>query len=182
MATTKSTLTEAKLRDASQAMLKAWNDHDVEGILGLLTDDVLWTEPSLTEPARGKEAVGAHLRDVFRAFPDLHLPVEDFRMFPSVEQQAVAATWTFTATMTASLEMGLPATGKRVRTRGATVSRFRDEKVSEYTAHWDSLDFLQQLALLPRTDGLGFKAIVMADVLAGKATDLASKAIKAVRR
>lgn len=189
MATAKPTLTEAKIRDTSKAMLQAWNDHSVEGILALLTDDVLWSDPGLTEPAHGKEAVAAHLRDVFKAFPDLHLPVEDVHMFPSVEQQANVATWTLTATMTGPLEMGLPATGKRVRTRGATVSRFRDDEVCEYTSHWDSLDFLQQLALLPKTDGLGFKAIIMADVLAdkatdlaGKATDVAGKALKAVRR
>lgn len=181
MATAK-TLTESKMREDAQAMIKAWNDHAVEGILALLSDDVLWTEPGLIEPARGKDAVGAHLRDTFKAFPNLHLPIEDVRIFSNEEEQTNVVTWTFTATMNAPLEIGLPATGKSVRTTGATVSRFRDGKVSEYRTYFDSLDFLQQLSLLPKTDSLGFKALVMAEVLAGKAGELAGKAVKAARR
>jgi hypothetical protein len=34
---------------------------------------------------------------------------------------------------------------------------------------YDALDFMQQNGLLPKSDGMGFKAVVMADVLAGKA-------------
>lgn len=181
MATTKSALTEAKIREMSKSMLQAWNDHDVPGILTLLSDDIIWREPGLPEPARGKEAVDSHLRSLFKAYPDFHLPVEDFHTFPSVEQQANVATWTLTATMTGSFE-GLPSAGKSVRTSGTTVTRFADGKVVEYTSYFDSLDFLQQLGLLPKMDSLGFKALVMTDVLAGKAVELADRAVKAMRR
>ncbi len=181
MATPKSTITEARIRDVAKAMMKAWNDHDVDAILAHLTDDVLWAEPSLEEPIHGKEAVAADLRDTFKAFPDLHFPMEDFHIFPSAEQQANVVTWTLTATMTGPLEMGLPATGRPVRIGGTTVSRFHDGEVSEFTTYYDSLDFMQQLGLLPKTSGIGFRALVLADFLALRAGALAGRARKAVR-
>lgn len=35
--------------------------------------------------------------------------------------------------------------------------------------YYDSLDFMQQLGFLPETGRLGFKAVVLADYLAGRA-------------
>lgn len=164
------TMTEGEMRAVSEAMFQAWNLHDVEGILEHLTDDVVWSEPTLEESARGKEATAAGLKDTFTAFPDLRFLVEGFHLFPSVEQQACVATWTLMATMTGpSQVVGVPPTGKSVSISGTNLSRFRDGLISEYTTHYDSLDLMQQLGLLPATNGLPFKAVVMADVLAGKA-------------
>jgi hypothetical protein len=56
-----------------------------------------------------------------------------------------------------------------VRVVGSTICRIRDGAVSSWTTTYDALDFLQQNGLLPRSDGVGFKAVVMADLLAGKA-------------
>lgn len=163
------TMTETQMRAVSETLFQVWNTHDVEGILEHLTDDVVWAEPTLEEPARGKEAVAADLKDTFTAFPDLRL-LEDFQLFPSVEQQASVATWTLMATMTGPSQVaGVPPTGKSVRISGTTISRFRDGLISEYTTHYDSLNFMQQVGLLPKTNGLPFKAVVMADILAGKA-------------
>ena len=49
------------------------------------------------------------------------------------------------------------------------MAHFRDGLLREYTLHYDSLAMMQQLGLLPKSTGLGFKAIVMADVMAVKA-------------
>ena len=35
--------------------------------------------------------------------------------------------------------------------------------------YYDTLGMMQQLGFLPETTGLGFKAVVLADILAGKA-------------
>ena len=34
---------------------------------------------------------------------------------------------------------------------------------------YDGLDFMQQVGALPRAEGIGFKALVLTDILAGKA-------------
>lgn len=170
MATTKSPTTEAQIRVVAEAVFRAWNDHDVEAILAHLADDVVWSEPSLDEPTRGKLAVAADLKDTFTTFPDLHFPVEGYQVFPSADQEASVGTWTLTATMTGSSKrVGVPATGKSVLISGTVLTRFSEGLISEYTTYYDMLDFMQQLGLLPKSNGLGFKAVVMADLVAGKA-------------
>jgi steroid delta-isomerase-like uncharacterized protein len=160
-------LTEAQMRALSDELLDVYNRHDVETWVEHLTDDVVWTEPTLPEPARGKQEVATALRDTFTAFPDLR--VRDLKMYPDVEDQSAVVTWSLTGTMTGPLQNGTPATGRSVEVSGANVSRFRDGLISRYTLYYDSLAMMQQLGLLPKSTGLGFKAIVMADVMAGRA-------------
>ena len=177
MATSKP-MTEARLRAIADELFEAWNDHDPDAILDHLTEDVVWMEPTLDAPIRGKEAVTAHLRDTFTAYPDLRLLEDEFHVFPDVAQSASMSTWTVTGTNTGpSKETGLPATGKSVRFSGANFARMRDDRISEYVLIYDALDLLQQVGALPKSDGLGFKALVMADVVIGKATDRAMKVI-----
>jgi steroid delta-isomerase-like uncharacterized protein len=164
-----SQLTEAQMRALADELLDSYNRHDVEALLEHYTDDVVWTEPTLPAVARGKAAVAASLRDTFTAFPDLEVHHDGFRLYVDVADQSAVVTWMLTATMTASLQNGVPATGRRVELSGANVARFRDGRICEYTFHYDSLDMMQQLGLLPKSTGIGFKAIVMADVAAGKA-------------
>lgn len=183
MATGPKPTTEARMREVAEATFEAWNDHDVDAIVDYLTDDIVWSDPSLVEPLRGKEAVAADLGATFAAFPDLRFIEDDFHVFCDGNLGMCLVTWTLTGTMTGSFETtGLPATGRSVTASGVLVNHFRDGLVSEYTNHWDALDFLQQVGLLPRTDGLAFKGLVMADVLALKAEELAGKARKALQR
>jgi steroid delta-isomerase-like uncharacterized protein len=163
-------LTHAELISLTEEVLGLWNDHDVDGLVGHLADDVTWTFPLQEQPLHGRAAVAEDLRDLFTAFPDLHLPVDEFHAFADPERQLTMQSWTMTGTMTGpSRSAGLPATGASVRVVGATWCRVRAGLVTEWTTTYDALDFMQQTGLLPRTDGMGFKAVVMADVLAGKA-------------
>ena len=165
-------LTGTQMRAAADTLLEAWNLHDIEGILEHLHPDVVWTDPTLEAPAHGKQAVRAVLRNNFTAFPDFHVPAEDFERYLDAKTQTSVATWTFSGTMTGPLDIGVPATGKSVRIRGASQSRFRDGLISEYTQYYDSYELMQQMGLLPKANGLAFKARVLADVVAGKATKI----------
>ena len=183
MAATKTPMTAEKMRSLADDVLEAWNAHDVDEILEYFTDDVLWAEPTLEEPIRGKEAVAAHLKDTFQAFPDLRVLKEDFHVFPDTEESAGVSIWTLKATNTGpSKETGIPATGKQVTMSGTNLFRFRGDLIKEYVLVYDSLNLLQQLGALPKSDGLGFKALVMADIFAGRAQELAGKAVHAIRR
>lgn len=179
-------MTKAQHHAIADELFKAWNDHDVEGILERMTDDVVFLDPTI-ESARGKEAVRVHLEDNFTSLPDMRFLPEDFEVFVSDDESSSIATWTMKGTNTgASQETGLPATGKEVTISGTVISRFRDGKISEYAVVYNELDFLQQVGALPRTNGIGFKALVMFDVMAGKAADQATKAtqraVKVIRR
>lgn len=162
-------LTENEMRSMNDAMFEAWNRHDIEGVLRHLQPDVLWVDPTLDEPAHGKVGAAASMANTFTAFPDFHLPADDFESFLDVEAQSGVAVWTARGTMTGRLDTGVPATGKPVNVRGATLFRLRDGLVGEYRLMFDALDMMQQMGLLPRSTGVGFKALVMADVVAGRA-------------
>lgn len=162
-------LDEAGMRAMNDAMFEAWNRHDIEGVLKHLHPDVLWVDPTLDEPAHGKVGAAASMANTFTAFPDFHLPADDFETFLDVEAQSGVAVWTARGTMTGRLDTGVPATGRPVNVRGATLFRLRDGLVSEYRLMFDALDMMQQMGLLPRSTGVGFKALVMADVVAGRA-------------
>jgi hypothetical protein len=53
--------------------------------------------------------------------------------------------------------------------RGANQTRYRNELISEFTQYFDTYDLMEQLGMLPKATGLAFKAIVLADVMAGRA-------------
>lgn len=168
----RTTITETTLRQFAKAHFDAWNAHDVDAAVALVTDDVVWDDPSFDTPAHGKEEMAARMRAVFVAFPDMHFPDELAHVHTNVKDGEGVLTWTFTATMTGHLdapEGRLPATGKSIKVSGATLNRFRGDLLSHFTMYYDSLGMMQQLGLLPETSGIGFKAVVLADVLAGKA-------------
>src|SRR3954470_19715836 len=51
--------------------LAAWNGRDATAMGDLVTDDVVWVDPALPEPARGPAAVQEFMREAWVAFPDL---------------------------------------------------------------------------------------------------------------
>jgi len=165
-------ITEAQIKKFAKAHFDAWNAHDVDACLAVLTDDVVYEDPSFEKPAVGKEEVAVRLRSVFTAFPDIHFPEELFHVHTNVKDAECVVTWTFTATMTNALESPegrMPATGKQVKVTGATLNHFHGDKVSHFSMYYDTLDMMQQLGFLPETAGLGFRAIMLGEFLAGKA-------------
>ena len=169
MATTQKNLTETEIRAVASRVLEAWNAHDIEAILENVHPDIVWTNPTLPEPVHGKEAVRKELKNTFTAFPDFHVPSDDFHVYVDTDAQTAASTWTFTGTMTGPLDTGVPATGRPVRLRGADEARYRDGLISEFAQFFDSYELMEQMGMVPRATGLVFKAIVLADVMAGKA-------------
>src|SRR5205809_7171543 len=57
--------------------LAAWNDHDAGAMADLLTDDIVWEDPALPEPARGIPAVQEFMRAGWVGFPDLRFDEPD---------------------------------------------------------------------------------------------------------
>lgn len=172
MGTTTVAVTEAQIKKLAKAQFDAWNAHDVDALVALMTDDVVYEDPSFEKPAVGKEEVAARLRGNFTAFPDIHFPEELFHVHTNVKDAEYVVTWTYTATMLEALdtpEGRMPATGKQVTVTGASLNHFRDGKVSRFSMYYDSLDVMQQLGFLPETTGLGFRAVMLGEFLAGKA-------------
>lgn len=164
------TLTDRQMRERIEELLTAWNRRDVAALTAQFTEDVLWSDPGTPEPLMGRKAIAAHLADWFTMLPDFHLDEDEFHVFTDAKSSRAVTTWRSTGTHKgSSKETGMPASGRHATMRGATRVEFREDKVCEYEFHFDMLGFLQQVGALPRTDALGFKALMAADIAVGRA-------------
>jgi steroid delta-isomerase-like uncharacterized protein len=159
-------MTVEQMRQVAAEQIDLWNAQNVDGILARLTDDVVWSTPAKT--TQGKAAAAQDIRETLTAFPDLTFDATALEVFTNSDATAMVSTWSATGTMTGSLQ-GVPPTGKGGTLTGMTLSRFADEQIREYRITYDGLLYLQQLGLLPASDSVAFKALVLGDVMVGKA-------------
>jgi steroid delta-isomerase-like uncharacterized protein len=129
--------------------LESWNAHDEDAVVSMCTEDVVWNDPALSEPAHGREGVRAFLRATVRAFPDFHVE-ETGSHFLSGAEPRVLSPYRMTATMLGDWEgSNIAATGARISVVGVDEWTFRDELMCHYNSYYDSLDMARQLGLLP---------------------------------
>ena len=79
-----------------------------------------------------------------QAVPDLRMTVNHM----VAEKDMVAVYWTASGTNTHE-GMGFPATGKKIKTSGMTLFRFKAGKIIEEWSVWDELSVLKQTGLFP---------------------------------
>ena len=100
---------------------EAFNRHDVQGIMALMTDDCVFENtypPPDGERFEGQEAVGRFWEDFFRSSPDANFQFEE--MFAHGDRCIVRWRYNWTNT-----------DGSRGHIRGVDVFRVRDGKVAE---------------------------------------------------
>lgn len=158
-------MTKTEMKTAIQTFIKAWNRHDVDKALERFTENVMWESPSSEGPLKGREAVAADLKELFTAFPDMHFPMEDFHVYLTDDPSTAFSTWTLIGTMTGPMS-GFEPTGKPVRITGVCVYKFRGGLIAEHRIVFDTLDFVQQLGLLPREEEFSYKALMQLQRLA----------------
>ena len=126
----------------------------------LLTDDIVWADPALPQPARGIPAVQDFMRVSFRAFPDLLFSEPDPPHL-TVTGDEIAWAWTMQGTMTGPVDPpGFAPTGRRMRVDGVDLWRMRDGKIARYRAFYDTTDLARQLAIMPASGSRGERAMV----------------------
>ena len=156
------------LREFGERYLAAWNALDPDGVAGCVSEDVVWIDPALAEPAHGRQGVADFVRESAVAFPDLSFSLlgepgiaEDFR--------AAYVPWLMTGTNTGPIDPpGFAATGKRLEVRGFDVWQFRDRLIWRYEAIYDFTALARQLGLMPPRGGFAEKAMVRAQRLRSK--------------
>jgi taurine dehydrogenase small subunit len=98
-----------------------WNGHDLEGILAMMTEDVIFEASFGKEPwgarAVGKPAVREFLEEMFRRIPDVRW--DEIRHFACLELAVVE--W---------LTTGTPRGGARYEVQGCDVLALRDGKIA----------------------------------------------------
>ena len=138
-----------ELREFVERYETAWNGRDADALAQLLTEDIVWTDPALPEPARGIPAVQEFMRSSFLAFPDL--------TFSQPDPPAIAAsgdtvlwTWHMQGTNSGPIDPpGFAATGRTIAVDGVDQWTMRDGRIAVYRAFYDMNDFARQLGIVP---------------------------------
>lgn len=148
------------------SLFRAFNSHDATAVVAHFTDDVQWFAPMLDEPVVGREAAQREVEATFTAMPDLHFPLGDVEIFTDANGAKAIAHYTFSGTMTGSLNPpGFAPTGRRADIEGACLYEMRDGLIAKHTVIFDGLRLAQDLGLLPASQSIVVKVLVGAQRL-----------------
>jgi steroid delta-isomerase-like uncharacterized protein len=129
----------------------AWSDPDVDAMAELLTEDIVWFDPALPEPARGIPAVQEFMRMSFTGFPDLYFAEPDPPHL-TVTGDQIAWAWTMQGTAVGAAEPGSPPSGPTFKIEGVDLWTMRDGRIAHYRAFYDMADLMRQLSATPAAD------------------------------
>jgi steroid delta-isomerase-like uncharacterized protein len=138
-----------QIEDCLAGWTEAWNRRDADAVAAFCTEDVVWYDPAMAEPLRGRAGAKAFVRETVTAFPDF---VVDHLKAPcySVSEPEMTIAYQMAGTMLGPWEaLGFAATGRSMRVSGLDQYRFRDSLLAEITTSYDSLEVARQLGLLP---------------------------------
>src|SRR4051812_30501879 len=138
------------LEDFMQRWEAAWNSHEPEQLLDLMTEDVEYDDSAWPRTMRGHADVREFLEFTWRAFPDLRFDMSDGPYIVPGQPKA-AFHWTGGGTHSGSIDPpGFAHTGKQIEFQGADFHEYRDGRVCRLRIVFDMVDVMRQLGLLPQ--------------------------------
>ncbi len=144
-------MSASEVKGVDDEAIGAWNEHDIDALLALCSDDTVWNDPSHPQPIQGKAGVRQYIQGWFTAFPDLHIS----RSNMVAAEDSVAVEVRFSGTHQGPLQgppgsPPIPATGKRFTgSKGAYFARVENRKIVEFSAYPDRAGMMMQLGLMP---------------------------------
>jgi steroid delta-isomerase-like uncharacterized protein len=137
-------------RDELQAFIDrynaAWNDHDVEAIVSMHTEDSVFENHVTGDVNVGREQIGRAISGIFGVFPDLAFETRRAYVRDDLVVQEWTARGTHEGPMTRS-GITLEPTGKKVEYKGMDVIPIQDGLVARKDVYSDSITLLRQLGL-----------------------------------
>lgn len=134
------------LKDAIGRYNAAWNDHDLDAIMAMHAEDMVFENHTAGESAQG-DAARDHIASIFDTWPDIEF--ETRRLY--VRDGLVVQEWTARATQSSTMRRGdlvAEPTGRRVEWRGIDVIPFEDGLIKRKDVYSDSVSILRQVGLL----------------------------------
>jgi steroid delta-isomerase-like uncharacterized protein len=147
MSTHEETSNKATVRRFQEALSSGDPEHIAEAIDEIVDADALIRTP-LPIQATGAELLKAVFARLHRAYPDLHITVEDL----IAEGDKVVARNTVTGTHRGEY-VGIPPTGKSVTYNEIFICRFARGRIVETWGIVDILAQMRQLGALPEVPG-----------------------------
>src|SRR4051812_25127155 len=136
------------VNDFVERWTAAWNSHEPEPLLALMTEDVVSDDPAAPAVMHGHADVRLFLEQTWRALPDLEFRLADG---PLLEPGGEASIhWGGTATFSGPLgPPGHAPHGARVEFDGFDLYESRDGRVCRLRTVYDMMDLARQLKLAP---------------------------------
>jgi steroid delta-isomerase-like uncharacterized protein len=135
---------EHPLEKVIAAYGEAWNNHNIEAILAMHTEDSVFENHTSGGRGVGKDAIREILKGVFSVFPDIRFDAR--RTY--VRDGLVTQEWTATGTLAIPYTRGsatVQPTGKKVSWNGVDVIPFVGSLVARKDVYVDSMSFLKAL-------------------------------------
>ena len=150
------------IRDFAQRWLAAWNSHEVDRLLELMTDDVEYHDDAWPKTMHGHADVREFLESTWRGIPDMTFElVAGPYVIPG--QPRAAFHWRGWGTHTGVLDPpGFAPTGRRWEVEGADFHEYRDGRVSRLRVSFDMMTVSRQLGLMPAPGSGAERALVLA--------------------
>ena len=128
----------------NEHLVRAWaslfSPQELDALMELFTDDVIYEDVALLVVSRGKEAVRAFGAQFLTTFPDATIELSSTFVTPTLG----AAEWVMRGTQMGDMP-DVPATGKRTEVRGASVLEFAEGKIRRVSDYWDRATFVAPL-------------------------------------
>ncbi len=123
--------------------IRHWSSHDMDRLLPLFTDDVVYEDVTMGAGNHGKNELRAFGEGFFTAFPDVTFELTS--RFATGSQGGVE--WVMRGTHRGDMP-GMPATNKHAEVRGASIFEFAGDKIRRCSDYWDMATMLKQLGLM----------------------------------
>lgn len=128
---------------ARRLIEEVWNRGNLDALDELLAASYVHHDPSMQEFGSGIEGFKRYISVQRKAFPDLHITLED----QVASDDKVVDRWTGRGTHQGEL-MGIAPTSRQVTASGISIHRISDGKIAETWTHYDALGMLRQLGAL----------------------------------
>jgi steroid delta-isomerase-like uncharacterized protein len=136
----------AELQEFIDRYNAAWNEHDVETIVSMHTEDSVFENHVTGDVNVGPKQIGRAVAGIFSVFPDLTFETRRAYIREDLVVQEWTARGTHEGTMTRS-GIEVPPTGRKVEYKGMDVIPIRDGLVVRKDVYSDSVTLLRQLGL-----------------------------------
>lgn len=137
---------DAALQEFIDRYNAAWNDHDVEAIVAMHTDDSVFENHTTGDVNIGKDAIRSAITGIFAVFPDLTFEARS----QYIREDLVVQEWTARGTHQGAMNrsgMTIEPTGRAVEYRGMDIIPIRDGLVARKDVYSDGVTLLRQLGL-----------------------------------
>lgn len=130
---------------------------DIDALLDVSTDDIVFVDAAFPEPFRGKDAFRSVLANVFGAFPDLSYALVD-EPFLSLDGAAAGTRVHFTGTMLGPLDPpGFAPTGQGINFHAVEFFEFQDGKAQRVELIFNVMELGTQIGAAPAPGSGGEK-------------------------